>query len=78
MAKVGRKVTMESLETKIQKQQEVLAKSKEKYEKDKEEMAQMLKIRNELRKDEVMEAIVKSDKSYEEIMTFITGKEADE
>lgn len=78
MAKVGRKVSMKFLDDKIQKQQELLVKSKVKYEKNKEEMAQMLKLRNEIRKDELMEAVVKSGKSYEEIVAFIQGQEIEE
>ncbi|MDD2959937.1 MAG: hypothetical protein PHR92_15710 [Lachnospiraceae bacterium] len=64
---------MKSLDEKIEKQQEVLAKSKERYEKDKAELAQLLKARNEFRKNELMDAIVKSDKSFDEIMAFISG-----
>ena len=78
MTRTGRKPTIKTLQDKIAKQQEVLAKSKVKYEQDKAELAQLLKLRNELRKDELMEAVVKSDKSYEEILTFICGQESKE
>lgn len=77
MAKAGRKVSMKSLDDKINKQQEALAKAREKYETEKEKMAQMLKLRNELRKDELMEAVVKSDKTYDEILRFISDRKED-
>ena len=44
MARAGRKPTTKTLEEKITKQQELLAKSKAKYEQDKAELAQLLKI----------------------------------
>ena len=40
-------------------------------------MAELLKLRNELRKEEVMEAIIKSNRSYAEIMAFIRGENED-
>lgn len=64
---------IKSLDEKIEKQQEILTKSKERYEKDKAELAQLLKVRNELQKNQLMDAIVKSDKTFEEIMAFING-----
>ena len=71
MARTGRKPTLKTLQEKITKQQNVLAKSKIKYEQDKAELAQLLKLRNDLQRDELMEAVVKSNRSYEEILAFI-------
>ena len=48
MARAGRKPSAKTLDDKIIKQQEVLGKSKIKYERDKVELAQLLKLRNEL------------------------------
>ena len=76
MARTGRKPTLKTLQEKITKQQNVLAKSKIKYEQDKAELAQLLKLRNELQKDELMEAVVKSNRSYEEILAFIYGQKS--
>jgi len=78
MARTGRKPTIKTLQEKITKQQEVLAISKVKYEQDKAELAQLLKLRNELQKDELMDAVIKSDKSYEEILAFIYGQNSEE
>lgn len=36
-------------------------------------MAELIKLRNEMRKEELMEAVIKSDRSYAEIMAFIKG-----
>ncbi|HIT90665.1 MAG TPA: hypothetical protein IAC41_09645 [Candidatus Merdenecus merdavium] len=68
----GRKVSTKTLDEKIEKQQEILAKSKEKYEKDKAEMSHLLKLRNDIRKDELMDAVIKSNKSYDEILAYIS------
>ena len=68
----GRKVSTKTLDEKIEKQQEILAKSKEKYEKDKAEMSYLLKLRNDIRKDELMDAVIKSNKSYDEILAYIS------
>jgi len=73
MARTGRRPSLATLESKIQKQEEALAKSKAKYEADKEELAKMLKLRDQLRKDELMEAVIKSDRSYDEILQYVKG-----
>ena len=38
-----------------------------------EALAELIKLRNEMQKDELMDAIIKSEHSYEEIMAFIRG-----
>ncbi len=42
-----------------------------KYEAEKEALAELIKLRNEMRKEELMEAVIKSERSYAEIMAFI-------
>jgi hypothetical protein len=42
------------LDDKIEQQKKVLEKAKVKYEKEKETMAQLVKLRNEMRKEELM------------------------
>ena len=78
MARGRRKVTTTSLDDKIELQKTVLEKAKIKYEKEKETMAQLVKLRNEMRKEELMDAVIKSKRSYSEIMAFIKGMPADE
>ena len=52
--------------------------SKEKrYEAEKEALAKLVKMRNELRKEELMNAVINSDKSYEEILAFVRGEVAE-
>jgi hypothetical protein len=73
MARGRRKVNTETLDTKIEQQKAVLEKAKAKYEAEKETLADLIKLRNEMRKEELMEAVIKSDHSYAEIMAFIKG-----
>lgn len=73
MARGRKKVSTESLEMKIEQQKEVLEKAKAKYEAEKEALAVLEKLRNEMRKEELMEAVIKSNHSYEEILAFIKG-----
>ena len=71
MARGKRKVSTEAMDAKIEQQKAALEKAKAKYEAEKEELAHLIKLRNEMRKDELMEAVIKSDHSYAEIMAFI-------
>ena len=68
MARRRRKENTETLDTKIEQQKAVLEKAKAKYEAKKETLADLIKLRNEMRKEELMEAVIKSDHSYAEIM----------
>ena len=78
MARGRRKVSTESLDMKIEQQKEVLEKVKAKYEAEKESLAELVKFRNEMRKEELMEAVIKSEHSYEEILAFIKGGKSEE
>ena len=78
MARGRRKVSTESLDMKIEQQKEVLEKVKAKYEAEKESLTELVKFRNEMRKEELMEAVIKSDHSYEEILAFIKGGKSEE
>lgn len=73
MARGRRKVNTDTLDTKIEQQKAALEKAKAKYEAEKETLAELIKLRNEMRKEELMEAVIKSDRSYAEIMAFIKG-----
>lgn len=74
MARGRKKVSTESLGMKIERQKEVLEKAKVRYEAEKEVLAKLVKLRNEMRKEELMEAVIKSEHSYEEILAFIKGR----
>ena len=73
MGRGRRKVSTDSLDAKIEQQKAVMEKAKLKYEAEKETLAELIKLRNELRKDELMDAVIKSEHTYEEIMEFIKG-----
>ena len=73
MARGRRKVNTDTLDAKIEQQKAALEKAKAKYEAEKETLAELSKLRNEMRKEELMEAVIKSDRSYAEIMAFIKG-----
>ena len=73
MARGRRKVNTDTLDVKIEQQKAALEKAKAKYEAEKETLAELIKLRNEMRKEELMEAVIKSDRSYAEIMAFIKG-----
>jgi len=74
MARGRRKVNTDTLDAKIEQQKVALEKEKAKYESEKETLAELIKLRNEMRKEELMEAVIKSDRSYAEIMAFIKGE----
>ena len=73
MARGRRKVNTDTLDAKIEQQKAALEKAKAKYEAEKETLAELIKLRTEMRKEELMEAVIKSDCSYAEIMAFIKG-----
>ena len=74
MPRGRRKVTTTSLDDKIEQQKKVLEKAKVKYEKEKDTMAQLVKLCNEMWKEELMDAVIKSKRSYSEIMAYIKGR----
>lgn len=73
MARGKRKMTAKVIEKKIDEQKAVLEKAKIKYEAEKDTLADLIKLRNEMQKEELMEAVLKSEHSYAEIMAFIKG-----
>ena len=77
MARGRRKISTESLNMKIEQQKEALERAKTKYKAEKEKLAELIKLRNEMRKEELMEAVIKSEHSYEEILAFIKGGESE-
>ena len=63
------------MDAKIEQQKAALEKAKAKYEAEKDELAHLIKLRNEMRKEELMDAVLKRDHSYAEIMAFIKESE---
>ena len=71
------RVSTDKLDAKIEQQKEALEKAKARYEAEKEALAELVKMRNELRKEELMNAVINSDNSYEEILAFVRGEVAE-
>ena len=69
-----RKISTKTLDEKIEFQKNVLEKAKVKYEAEKDDLAELIKLRNEMRKEEIMEAVIKSNHSYAEILAYIRGE----
>ena len=69
-----RKISTKTLDEKIELQKNVLEKAKVKYEAEKDALAELIKLRNEMLKEEIMEAVIKSKHSYAEIMAYIKGE----
>ena len=67
------RVSADKLDVKIEQQKEVLEKAKARYEAEKDALAALVKMRNELRKEELMNAVINSSRSYEEILAFVIG-----
>ena len=67
-----------SIDEKIDQQKEVVLKIKEKYDVAVAELERLMRKRDEARNKEILQAIADSDKSYEEIMAFLTGGNKDE
>lgn len=68
------RVSADKLDVKIEQQKELLEKAKARYEAEKDALAELIKMRNELRREELMNAIINSAKSYEEILAFVRGE----
>ena len=72
MARPRKNVTIQGA---IMKQEEVVAKAKEKYETEINKLKELYAKRDEEKKEELFEAVEKSGKSYEEIMAYLRGEE---
>lgn len=62
-----------SVEEKIDKQKEVVAKAKMKYDSALDELKKLMKKKQEMEGKELLDAFVNSDKSLEEILAFMNG-----
>ena len=76
MAKV---TSMEALDKKIEKAQAVVSRRKKLYDEAIAELSDLLDKRDALQRDELVKAIMKSGRTYEEVLAFLgTGSEEDE
>lgn len=74
---MARMTTIDALETKIEKAQEQVSKAKKQYDTALAKLSDLLDKLDALRRDELVKAILKSDKTYEEVLEFL-GTNTDE
>lgn len=72
---MARVTALQAVELKIEKAQEQVSKTKKAYDTAIANLSNLLDERDAIRRDELVKAIMKSNKTYEEVMTFLnTGK----
>ena len=69
---------MEALEAKIEKAQAQVSKTKKQYDAAVAALSDLLDKRDALRRDELVKAIMKSDRTYEEVLAFLNAGEDEE
>ncbi len=75
---MARIASMEALEQRIEKAQEQVSKTKKAYDAAIAVLSDLLDKRDALRRDELVKAIMKSDKTYEEVLEFLNSEKTDE
>jgi hypothetical protein len=73
MAKAKKARRSATLDSKIATAQDKVVRAKARYEKAVKTLEALLEKREEIRRRELMEAVKKSDHTYEEILCFIRG-----
>ena len=68
---MARMTSMDVLEKKIEKAQEQVSRTKKQYDAAVAKLSDLLDKRDALRRDELVKAIMKSDKTYEEVLEFL-------
>lgn len=61
-----------SIDDRIEQQKRAVSKAKDRYEVELEQLNQLMKKRDELRNKELLQAIEHSNRSFEEIMDFLS------
>lgn len=74
----GRKAVTESLEQQIEKAQEKVIKTRAAYDKAVDDLQKLFDKRDAKRKEDLWNAVIKSNKSYEDILLMITGSGIEE
>ena len=75
---MARIASMEALEQRIEQAQEQVSKTKKAYDAAIAVLSDLLDKRDALRRDELVKAIMKSDKTYEEVLEFLNSEKTDE
>ena len=73
MAKAKKARRSATLDSRITAAQEKVVRAKERYENAVKALEALMERREEIRRRELMEAVSKSDHTYEEILCFIRG-----
>jgi len=63
-----------TIDEKIQQQKQIVSNIKDKYDAAVSELEQLMKRRDELRNKELLDAFASSDRSFDEIMTYLRGE----
>ena len=75
---MARMTSMEALDAKIEKAQAQVSKTKKQYDAAVAALSDLLDKRDALRRDELVKAIMKSERTYEEVLTFLGVGDTDE
>jgi hypothetical protein len=67
------RTNMEALEHKIERAQEQVSRTKKQYDAAIAALSDLLDKRDALKRDELVKAIMKSDKTYDEVLAFLDG-----
>jgi uncharacterized protein Yka (UPF0111/DUF47 family) len=63
-----------TIDEKIERQTAAVAKAKKKYDEAVDELEKLLASREDIYKDEILKAYMKSGKTYKEVMAFLKSK----
>ena len=70
---MARMTSMEALDAKIEKAQTQVSKTKKQYDAAVAALSDLLDKRDALRRDALVKAIMKSDRTYEEVLDFLNA-----
>ena len=73
---MSRTTKLDALNKKIENAEQAVSRARKQYEHATDELKMLLDKRDAIRKNELINAIAKSNKSYDEIMAFITSTAA--
>lgn len=68
---MARTAGIETLEKKIEKAQDDVVRTKEKYDTAVRKLSDLMDKKDALKKEQLVNAIMKSDKTYEEVLKFL-------
>ena len=75
---MARMTSMEALERRIEKAQEKVSRAKKQYDDAIAVLSDLLDKRDALKRDELVKAIMKSDRTYDEVIAFLGNNSEEE